>query len=124
MKRIGDVQTGTLDWRFDNLCQQRSRLRHIAQPKVRDRPVVSHLNRLHIRSLMVEGGATVISNFLAGHLVDRLVVTIAPILMGGLNAVAGLGQLNGHVMPRLSQPRYQALGKDMIMFGELEWESS
>src|SRR5690606_25430191 len=80
------------------------------------------LDRLHIRSLMGEGGATVISNFLAEHLADRLVLTIAPMMLGGLNAVANLGQLNGRLMPKLAQPRYQALGKDVIMFGDLVWE--
>jgi 3,4-dihydroxy 2-butanone 4-phosphate synthase/GTP cyclohydrolase II len=84
--------------------------------------LLAYLNRRHIRSLMVEGGATVISNFLAEHLADRLVLTIAPMLLGGLNAVANLGQLNGRVIPRLSQPRYQALGQDVILFGELVWE--
>jgi 3,4-dihydroxy 2-butanone 4-phosphate synthase/GTP cyclohydrolase II len=84
--------------------------------------LLDHLDRLHIRSLMVEGGATVISNFLADHLVDRLVLTIAPMILGGLNAVADLGQLNGQLLPRLTRPRYQALGRDMILYGELEWE--
>lgn len=84
--------------------------------------LLSHLARLHIRSVMVEGGATIISNFLAAHLVDRLVLTIAPMILGGLNAVADLGQLNGRVMPRLVRPRYQTLGKDLILFGEVIWE--
>lgn len=84
--------------------------------------LLEYLNRLHIRSLMVEGGATVISNFLAAHLVDRLVLTIAPLMLGGLNAVADLGQLNGRVLPRLARPRYQTLGKDVILFGEVVWE--
>jgi 3,4-dihydroxy 2-butanone 4-phosphate synthase/GTP cyclohydrolase II len=84
--------------------------------------LLAHLRRRHIRSLMVEGGATVISNFLAEHLADRLVLTIAPMLLGGLNAVANLGQLNGRVFPRLSQPRYQTLGNDIVLFGEMQWE--
>ena len=84
--------------------------------------LLAHLHRAHIRSLMVEGGATVISNFLAAHLADRLALTIAPMLLGGLNAVADLGQLNGRMMPRLAGARYQALGKDMVLFGELVWE--
>lgn len=75
----------------------------------------------HIRSVMVEGGATVISNFLAEHLADRLVLTIAPMLLGGLNAVANLGQLNGQIFPRLTHPRYQAVGQDVILFGDLVW---
>lgn len=84
--------------------------------------LLDHLHQSHIRSLMVEGGATVISNFLAAHLADRLVLTIAPMMLGGLNAVANLGQLNGRVLPHLVAPRYQALGKDIIMFGDLIWE--
>ena len=84
--------------------------------------LLSHLARLHIRSVMVEGGATVISNFLAAHLVDRLVLTIAPMILGGLNAVADLGQLNGRALPRLVRPQYQALGKDVILFGDVIWE--
>jgi GTP cyclohydrolase II len=76
----------------------------------------------HTRSVMVEGGATVISNFLAEHLADRLVLTIAPMLLGGLNAVSNLGQLNGRVFPRLSRPHYQAMGQDVILFGDLVWE--
>jgi GTP cyclohydrolase II len=75
-----------------------------------------------MRSVMVEGGATVISNFLAEHLADRLVLTIAPMLLGGLNAVGSLGQVNGRIFPRLTQPRYQPMGQDVILYGELVWE--
>jgi 3,4-dihydroxy 2-butanone 4-phosphate synthase/GTP cyclohydrolase II len=71
---------------------------------------------------MVEGGATVISNFLAGYLADRLVLTIAPLLLGGLNAVTNLGQLNGQGFPHLAKPRYQAMGQDVVLFGDLVWE--
>ncbi len=84
--------------------------------------LLDYLHGGHIRSLMVEGGATVISNFLAAHLADRLVLTIAPLMLGGLNAVADLGRLNGQAMPHLVRPRYQALGKDVVLFGELEWK--
>lgn len=34
------------------------------------------------RSLMIEGGASVISTFLASGLVDLVVITIAPVLVG------------------------------------------
>lgn len=84
--------------------------------------LLDHLHKLHVGSLMVEGGATVISNFLARHLGDRMVLTIAPMLLGGLNAVADLGRLNGHALPRLSRPQYQTLGKDVILSGELVWD--
>lgn len=84
--------------------------------------LLDYLGHAHFRSVMVEGGATVISNFLVEHLADRLVLTIAPMLLGGLNAVANLGQMNGQLFPRLAQPRYQALGQDVILFGDLIWE--
>lgn len=42
---------------------------------------------LGINSVMVEGGARVITSFLSLNLVDRMVITIAPKLLGGLHAV-------------------------------------
>ena len=68
---------------------------------------------------MVEGGAAVISSFLAAHLVDRLVVTIAPLLVGGLNAVETSKESNSVTLPRLYRTRYQKLGKDIILLGDL-----
>ena len=76
------------------------------------------LQKHNIRRLMVEGGATVITSFLAGQLVDRLVVTVAPLLVGGLNAV---GNLNGHGLPQLKNPQTQWLGKDIILSGDVRW---
>lgn len=72
-----------------------------------------------IHSLMVEGGAGIITSFLAGQLVDRLVITVAPLLVGGLNAV---GNLNGHGLPQLKNPHTQWLGKDMILSGDVSWQ--
>jgi len=84
--------------------------------------LLAFLDRWHIRSLMIEGGATVISSVLAAHLADRLVLTIAPLMLGGLNAVANLGQLNGQAFPRLAHPRHYAVGRDVVLAGELAWE--
>jgi 2,5-diamino-6-(ribosylamino)-4(3H)-pyrimidinone 5'-phosphate reductase len=44
--------------------------------------VFDHLGALGYRSIMVEGGASVISSVLSSGLVDLLVVTIAPVLVG------------------------------------------
>jgi 3,4-dihydroxy 2-butanone 4-phosphate synthase/GTP cyclohydrolase II len=79
------------------------------------------LNKRGIRSLMVEGGAGIITSFLAGQLVDRLVITVAPLLVGGLNAV---GSLNGHGLPQLKNPHSQWLGKDMILSGDVSWQET
>ena len=42
---------------------------------------------LGVNSLMVEGGAAVITSFLTQRLVDQVVLTIAPCFIGGLHAV-------------------------------------
>ena len=39
---------------------------------------------------MVEGGARVITAFLAQRLADQVVLTLAPVFVGGLPAVEGL----------------------------------
>jgi GTP cyclohydrolase II len=85
--------------------------------------LLARLKAQGINSLMVEGGAQVITSFLAQQLVDRLVVTVSPRLLGGLNAVENLGQrLNGHGLPRLQNPHYQWLGQDVVLSGEVGWE--
>lgn len=79
------------------------------------------LHKHGIHRLMVEGGAGIITSFLAGRLVDRLVITVAPLLVGGLNAV---GNLNGHGLPQLENPHTQWLGKDMVLSGDVSWQDS
>jgi riboflavin biosynthesis pyrimidine reductase len=83
--------------------------------------LLAYLHRQHVRSLMIEGGARVIGRVLADRLADRLVLTIAPLLLGGLNAVGGgVPSLNGHLWPALLRPRYRVVGRDVILFGDLE----
>jgi 3,4-dihydroxy 2-butanone 4-phosphate synthase/GTP cyclohydrolase II len=84
--------------------------------------MLAELHTRAIRRVMVEGGARVISNFLATHLADRLVLTIAPLLLGGLSAVDHLGQVNGRGIPRLANPIMKTFGRDIVLFGELMWE--
>lgn len=89
---------------------------------------LDYLSHLHIRSVMIEGGAAVIGSVLSTRLADRLVLTIAPVVLGGLAAdLSGVGHLtgaalNGHAFPRLIRPRYQTVGRDVVVFGELEGE--
>lgn len=54
--------------------------------------VLAELRGIGVRSLMVEGGAAVITSLLTAGLVDRLVVSVSPILIGaGVEAVGDLG---------------------------------
>ena len=62
-----------------------------------------------IKSVMVEGGSAVITSFLSAHLVDRVIVTIAPRFVGGLHAVTARCDLP------LRNARYRVLGADVIV---------
>jgi GTP cyclohydrolase II len=71
-----------------------------------------------IDSLMVEGGAQVIQACLSQGLADTLVLTIAPLFVGGLHAVEGL--LPGPGFPRLEGAGYERLGEDLIVWGRIK----
>ncbi|HTP11036.1 MAG TPA: dihydrofolate reductase family protein [Anaerolineae bacterium] len=87
-----------------------------------DLPVL--LNRLleeSIRSVLVEGGAQVITSFLRAQLVDRLIVTIAPVLVGGLHSILDLMADNARSFPRLRHTTWQKLGNDWVVTGIPDW---
>ena len=79
------------------------------------------LGELEVNSLMVEGGAQVITSFLGARLVDQVIVTIAPLLVGGLRVGDGVGPANLRWFPRLSNLTYQRLGEDLVLMGEPVW---
>jgi 3,4-dihydroxy 2-butanone 4-phosphate synthase/GTP cyclohydrolase II len=75
------------------------------------------LGKLGVRSVMVEGGAQIISKFLRTGLVDYCVITIAPRLIGGVRAVDGLPTGPTGSPMGLRSCRYQTLDQDLIAFG-------
>ncbi len=77
-----------------------------------------------IHSLMVEGGAGVISSFLRLKLVDAIVLTVAPRLVGGYKAVTDLGFASLTELPEISPMFTEKLGKDLIMWGDVRYPSS
>ncbi len=82
------------------------------------------LEQLHtesIRSVMVEGGARVITSFLQERLVDRLVITIAPVLVGGLHGVVDLLADDARDFPRLRNATWQKMGNDWVVTGIPDW---
>lgn len=72
-----------------------------------------------LNSLMVEGGASVITSFFVQGLADRLVLTIAPVIIGGLRAVEPEASLAS--LPRLENVGFERLGGDMIVWGALSY---
>jgi 3,4-dihydroxy 2-butanone 4-phosphate synthase/GTP cyclohydrolase II len=84
--------------------------------------LLERLGDLGVNSLMVEGGAGIITSFLSERLVDRMILTIAPTLVGGLRAVNYLEQSDLVHLPRLRDPRSEWMGNDLILSGRLSWE--
>lgn len=78
------------------------------------------LRRTGTQSVLVEGGAEVITAMLAGGLVDRIVVSIAPVVIGrGTEAVNGLGITSIADGIRLANRTMLAVGDDIIVAGDV-----
>lgn len=85
------------------------------------------LHRLDFHSLMVEGGARVISSFLQARLADYLVMTLVPVFVGGLHALEQPLFKNHHAtpptdtleLPHLQQVQYELHGPDLVITGRL-----
>ncbi|MDQ3894396.1 MAG: GTP cyclohydrolase II RibA [Actinomycetota bacterium] len=75
-----------------------------------------------VRSLLVEGGAEVITSFLRARLVDRLVVGIAPTILGaGREAVGDLHIARVAEGLRLTRRSVHAVGADLVLAGDVGW---
>ncbi len=100
------IDAGAIVWRF-------------AGVQVNLDELLARLRLERITSLMVEGGARVIENFLRARLVDRVVITLAPTLVGGVRAIPGL--LARETFPRLHETEMRQVGTDWIISGAIEW---
>lgn len=74
-----------------------------------------------IRSLMVEGGASVITAFLRSGLADAVILTVAPVFVGGYNAVGSLGDADHVPFPHIDALHSQQLGNELIVWGRLSY---
>ncbi len=78
------------------------------------------LHERGIRSLMVEGGARVITSFIRARMVDLFVITISPVLIGGLQVVdptpTGLSP-----NLRLKNPYYDQMEGDLVLWARPDW---
>jgi len=83
------------------------------------RALLVHLGELGIDSLMVEGGASIITSFLRLGLADRAVITIAPSFAGGYHAVQPLKIDHWNHLPRLRAMQAAPVGSDLVVWGDL-----
>ena len=80
---------------------------------------LSSLAASGIRTLMVEGGAGIISAFLAGRRAHFVILTVVPVFVGGVRGVTGLLADDPAGLPRLRELGYGRAGDDLIVWGEL-----
>ncbi|HEX6817794.1 MAG TPA: RibD family protein [Ktedonobacterales bacterium] len=75
-----------------------------------------------VRSVLVEGGARIITSLLRERLVDRLVVTIAPKVLGaGIEAVGDLGIEDLANALTLGDLHVQRYGPDLVLDGRVSY---
>ncbi|MEX2352778.1 MAG: RibD family protein [Gammaproteobacteria bacterium] len=77
-----------------------------------------------IGSLMVEGGATIITAFLKARMADVLVLTIAPRLIGGYRAVGDLATTTIADLPKIDPLYSKQIGQDLIVWGNIHYGGS
>ncbi|MGH2581474.1 MAG: RibD family protein [Anaerolineales bacterium] len=87
---------------------------HVDLPQMLER-----LGELGIGSLMVEGGGHIISSFLAEDLVDRVVLTIAPMFVGGYKIAERNLARRGGDFPRLDEIKVEMVGEDIVILGTI-----
>jgi GTP cyclohydrolase II len=91
--------------------------------------LLSTLTELGIHNVMVEGGARVITSFLSQHLVDWIIITIAPKFLGGLHAVenplalCNQGNTELYGLPELKDSGFEQVGKDIVFWSAVSWAS-
>jgi riboflavin biosynthesis pyrimidine reductase len=70
----------------------------------------------------VEGGSRIITSMLRERLVDRVVVAVAPLLLGkGTDAVGDLGASLVADGLRLQNQTVHRLGPDLLVTGDVDW---
>lgn len=82
--------------------------------------LLERLARAAVNSVMVEGGARVITHFLQHRLADFLVITIAPRFLGGLPALEDAPDSGGLPID-FSSFGFERLGADVVFWAEPPW---
>jgi 3,4-dihydroxy 2-butanone 4-phosphate synthase/GTP cyclohydrolase II len=77
----------------------------------------AHLGTVGIRSVMVEGGATIISSLIRQQLAHYAIVTVAPRFQAGIRVYSP----SRAAIATLQAPSYTQAGNDIIVWGEVDW---
>lgn len=80
--------------------------------------LLPRIKQMGIQSVMVEGGAKVITKMLASQIADHLLLAISPRFVGGMHAVRP--ELAQQPLPQLRDVQYQSLAGDLVIWGHFE----
>jgi riboflavin-specific deaminase-like protein len=78
------------------------------------------LAQKQVDSIMVEGGAQVITSFINARLVDQFIVTVSPRFVGGLSVINSYG-LRSETNLELTEVDYRHMGDDLIIWARPNW---
>ncbi len=87
--------------------------------------LAEQLGEQGVRSLMVEGGAQVLSSFLRHRLAHQVIVTVAPMFVGGVRAIRDIqpeGTNGDFRFPQLTDVSHHSVGEDLVLVGTPDWQ--
>ena len=80
--------------------------------------LLPRIKQLGLHSVMVEGGAKVITSMLASRIADHTLLAISPRFVAGMRAVNPTN--NGRQMPTLHDVHFQSMEGDLVVWGHLD----
>ena len=83
--------------------------------------LMAMLAEMQVNSIMVEGGAKVITSFVHSRLIDQFIITVSPRLVGGLQVIDSNG-LNLNTNLTLGHVSYQRFGNDLVIWTRPDWK--
>ncbi|MDH3692483.1 MAG: dihydrofolate reductase family protein, partial [Gammaproteobacteria bacterium] len=83
-----------------------------------------YLTELDIRTVMIEGGAKIITSMLKTQLADQLVLAISPRILGGVRGVESLCEVSLEARPRLKNVHFESVAGEMVIHGEFPREEA
>jgi diaminohydroxyphosphoribosylaminopyrimidine deaminase/5-amino-6-(5-phosphoribosylamino)uracil reductase len=89
------------------------------------RDLLGKLGHMGITSVLVEGGSRIITSFLKERLADKIVIVVAPKLIGkGIEALGDLEIRDIKQALRISRMKTKRIGDDIVIEGYLQREDS
>lgn len=87
------------------------------------RQVLARIGGEGISSVLVEGGAALHGSLLREQLYDFAYLFYGPVFAGdsGQGLVSGMDVASSDVAPRIALPKYQKLGEDMLVSGQIHY---